>query len=206
MKNKSVLEWALFYLEKGFSVIPIAYRDKRPLIKWKEYQSRRPSREEVEKWFKGKQKINIGIVCGRVSGNLVVLDFDNKEVFKKFLSSLPPELKDAFNFTWIIETGRGYQVPFRLEDENAVPRTKPKLIEGVDIKAEGGYVVVPPSIHPSGKQYKFIEGTEIFEPYILSKKDFEKILVITHIEELQSAFPVHILVQKTDEGSQISVI
>ncbi len=36
--------------------------------------------------------------------------------------------------------------------------------------------------------------------------DFEKILVITHIEELQSAFPVHILVQKTDEGSQISVI
>ena len=68
------------YQKWGVSVIPVVYRDKRPLVDWKEYQSRRPDNEEVAEWWDRywtDSDANIGIVCGRVSDNLVVLDFDS---------------------------------------------------------------------------------------------------------------------------------
>ena len=50
----------------------------------------------------------------------------------------------------------------RLEDDELVPRAKPRLTERVDIKTEGNYIVAPPSIHPSGhsmnSRYPHISG------------------------------------------------
>ncbi len=157
--SKTVYEYARYYVEHGFSVIPLKPKAKEPLIPWKEYQERLPSEEELEKWFKGKEA-NIAIVTGRVSGNLVVLDFDSEEAFKSFVEKLrkaSETLRIDINNTWIVETGKGYHVYLRLPREDLVPSTRVKLVEGVDLKAEGGYVVAPPSIHPNGKQYGFIE-------------------------------------------------
>ena len=72
----SLVEEALEYLRMDFSVIPLLPREKRPQINWLEYQKRKPTEDEVRKWFSGGNK-NIGIICGKVSGNLVVFDFDN---------------------------------------------------------------------------------------------------------------------------------
>jgi hypothetical protein len=55
----------------------ITESSKRPLIsKWGEYQNRRPTEEEVKKWFTDFPSANIGIVTGKVS-NIVVFDFDS---------------------------------------------------------------------------------------------------------------------------------
>jgi hypothetical protein len=56
-------------------------------------------------------------------------------------------------------------------------RTRVRLVEGVDIKAEGGYVVAPPSLHPSGKQYRFLNAGGVYDSIAeISFEDFQKLL------------------------------
>ena len=181
----SVYEYAKYYMESGLSVIPLKLGSKEPLVAWKQYQERLPSPSELEEWFKGRSA-NIAIVTGRVSGNLVVLDFDSKESFKAFVEKLKSAsrlLRIDVNNTWIVETGKGYHVYLRLPREDLVPRTKVRLVEGVDLKAEGGYVVAPPSMHPSGKRYRFIEvdgellgPPSIPEPVELREEEWQELL------------------------------
>lgn len=68
-------ETAQRYLARGWSVLPLRSRDKRPLIAWEPLQTSRPSPEQVSSWFSRWPDANIGIVTGEIS-NLVVIDID----------------------------------------------------------------------------------------------------------------------------------
>jgi hypothetical protein len=152
--TRSTLEWAKYYRDAGLSVIPLRPQDKRPAIPWKPYQQCLASDEELVEWF-GKDEANIGIVCGAVSGGLVVADFDNALNLRSFLDVLP-ELEEA---TVRVTTARGGHI-YLITTETI--RTFQVEEFGLDIKGEGSYVLAPPSIHPSGKPYEFAnEATEI---------------------------------------------
>jgi hypothetical protein len=144
MPRKSILDWALEYYDAGLCVIPLK-PDKRPTLKsWRDYQKTRPTREEVKEWFSSGSP-NIGIICGAVSGNLAVVDFDDPAKYEALKNSLPE--------TWITQTGRGYHAYFQSDE----PIKSYKLEQDhIDVRAEGTYVVAPPSVHESGKRYKFI--------------------------------------------------
>ena len=71
------IDYANEYLDRGFSVIPIKRETKIPVIKWKSYQSRQPSSELIEVWFKEKDN-NIAIVTGTISG-IYCIDCDSQE-------------------------------------------------------------------------------------------------------------------------------
>lgn len=74
--NTSDMRSAAFaLLARGWSVIPVEARGKRPIVPWLEYQSRLATEKEVEAWFGGRRNPNLGIVTGALS-NLVVLDID----------------------------------------------------------------------------------------------------------------------------------
>jgi len=90
---------------------------------------------------------NIAVVCGQISGNLVVLDFDSMAAFRRYQRMMAPLLNDAL----VVRTARGVHVWVRLP---FVPRTS-KPYPDIDIKGEGGYVVAPRSLHPTGAQYTF---------------------------------------------------
>ncbi len=109
------LEYALFYVSYGLSVIPLKHGEKVPLIKWEQYQKEPPSIAEVQKWFKDTDN-NIAIVCGKVSGNLVVIDFDDVEAYEKFMKEIEgdTELKDIINSTWLVRTGKGFHIYLRI--------------------------------------------------------------------------------------------
>ena len=141
------LKEALDYLRRGWCVIPIKAGTKRPNLRtWTQYQTKRPSESQVRKWFESG-KNNIGLICGSVSGGLTVIDFDDEELYRSFewdnpkLASTLPTVK----------TGRGYHVYCR------TGHTKTKKMDGGggEIKASG-YVLAPPSIHPSGAGYKWV--------------------------------------------------
>ena len=63
------------YIGRGWSIIPIRPVDKRPLVRWEEFQHRHPSEAEARAWFCGCPEAGIGIVTGTNSG-LVVVDID----------------------------------------------------------------------------------------------------------------------------------
>ncbi len=132
---------ALNYMGLGFSIIPVN-ADKTPLIKWQEYQSRKPAVAEIEQWWTEWPEANIGIVTGAVSG-IVVVDVEAGGP----TGNLPP--------TVMSKTGGGglhfyYRHPGR-EVKNGV-----RVRELTDIRGDGGYVVAPPSLHQSGNRYEWI--------------------------------------------------
>ena len=168
-----LFQWVQFYHSHGLSVIPLKFASKEPLIPWKEFQERLPTEEELQEWFGKKKWVNIGIVCGRVSSNLVVFDFDSLELFEEFWENLPEELKEKLRKTWVVQTGKGLHVYARVKNPEFL---KTRRFEGIDIKGEGGYVVVPPSMHPSGKLYEFVKPPHEREIVVLEDDEFELIL------------------------------
>ena len=75
------------YMFWRLCLIPVEHRGKLPLVKWREYQSRKANEGEIHEWLTEfwTEDANIGIVCGRVSGNLIVLDFDTDSTWEDFL-------------------------------------------------------------------------------------------------------------------------
>ncbi|MEK9157970.1 MAG: bifunctional DNA primase/polymerase, partial [Patescibacteria group bacterium] len=69
--QENMLGEALKYAELGFSIIPVS-RDKTPLIQWKEFQTRRATKDEIKSWFEQFPDMNIGVVTGSISGVIVI--------------------------------------------------------------------------------------------------------------------------------------
>lgn len=141
------------YQEWGCSVIPLLPREKRPALPWREYQHRRPTPQELAAWF-GDGRHNVGIVCGEISGNLVVLDFDDLGAYEWFISVAPALPERAP----VVETGRGFQIYLR--SDVPVPTFRVPELK-LDVRGEGAYVVAPPSIHPEGKTYRFTNDVRV---------------------------------------------
>jgi len=140
----STLDMALLYDHFGCSVLPLKSRSKEPGVRtWKEYQSRRPERDELRKWFSGGRR-NIGIICGDVSGRLIVRDFDSDASYENWQSEYP----EAATSLPTVRTARGFHVYARSAE--SIPSRH--LGDG-EIRSNGHYVAAPPSIHPSGNAY-----------------------------------------------------
>lgn len=147
----TTMEAARYYLDQGFSVIPLKPRDKKPLIPWKEYQTRHATQEEIAEWFTNGNN-NIGIVTGKISG-LAVVDFDTREA---------TELAKAQNFptTPLVKTGKGYHA-YCLYRDGVRNFQKRDDLPGIDLRGDGGYVAAPPSIHESGAVYAWHKGRSL---------------------------------------------
>lgn len=159
----NLLDQAKEYAAAGLSIIPIDHRTKKPLGSWKEYQSRQADDRELESWFRSVRVKALAAVCGEVSGRLCVLDFDVSG-FHELWREEAGELADGLP---VQQTGGGgYQVFFRCPDpgKNVQLAWAPNEAEpsgrevAIETRAEGGYVLVPPSKHPSGATYRWISG------------------------------------------------
>lgn len=149
----NLLDNALHYLARGKSVIPIGRdpkteQNKRPLVAWQKYQKRLPTKEEVRSWFSGTGITGVGMITGAISG-IVVLDVEaGADLSGK---ELPP--------TVVAKTGGGgWHYYFNLPKDRIIKNSVKKVGEKMDIRAEGGYVVTPPSLHHSGNHYEWVAG------------------------------------------------
>jgi hypothetical protein len=140
-----------FYRSQNLNIIPIRYMDKVPIGEWKKYQSEVMSEEEIQRNFLSGAAVNLGVVCGKVSDNLVGIDFDDRSTYRKYFAWAEKE-------TFVVETGKGVHVYFKTD----YPVRGFKIQElNIDVKGEGGYVLAPPSIHPSGKEYRALSNLQI---------------------------------------------
>lgn len=146
---------ALGYLKQHWSVIPILSRDKRPAIRWMEFQHRRASRKEVKDWYKRWPENNVGVVTGVISG-LVVLDIDPEHGGDTSLKRLVHEHGPLPNTLEAVSGGGGRHVYF--SHPGGVVRNKVGLAPGIDLRGDGGCIVAPPSTHASGKTYLWLAG------------------------------------------------
>ena len=141
--STDILNAALAYDRRGWSVIPIRPGTKRAAGKWRDYQKRRPEQPELEAWFGNGGGFGLAVVLGAVSGGLACRDFDDTASYEKWATEFP----DLAKMLPTVATVRGRHVYFR-----ALLLRSQKLPDG-EYRANGNYVLLPPSRHPSGALY-----------------------------------------------------
>lgn len=129
-----ILDHALAYLDMGLAVIPIGSGNKKPLVKWKEFQERLPTHAEARNW----PWESVAMLTGVGSG-YVVVDCDTREAgafWSRFRTRTPMvcQTKRGFHFY--------YQMTAPIRSDVGIP-----LSGGLkyDIKGVSSYVIVPPS-------------------------------------------------------------
>ncbi len=143
----SFLGHALAFFRRGWSIIPIRHKTakgKEPACNWKPYQRRAPSQATLRRLFAEPNLDGLGVICGDVS-DLVIRDFDDAASYEQWAAA-HTELATALP---TVKTARGFHVYFRCG------------FRGIKHEADGelrgaGYCLVPPSTHPSGHIYEWI--------------------------------------------------
>lgn len=153
----SLTDWANKYDSEGLSIFPLPFKSKNDkTFKWGVYQQRRPTKDEIKTWFNGRPS-NIAVVCGGISGGLVVVEFDVQENYEKFNEVFVNRTGNTLTeFTRVTKGKRGPHVWLRVR--TPVESHKFPMCE---IRSEGNYIVVPPSVHPEGHEYKFLNNLPI---------------------------------------------
>jgi hypothetical protein len=151
---------ALAYAGMGWPVFPLKPGDKVPLIPKAEggngVHDATTDPDQIREWWERQPDANIGVAAGVASWTL---DLD----FAGFLAE-EPDGADTFlalerRFGRMPETvrqqtgGLGWQRFFAPDPRI---RNGVKLLPGLDTRAAGGYVAAPPSVHPSGRRYRWI--------------------------------------------------
>lgn len=139
--TKQMVQTALEYLSNGYSVIPVS-KEKKPLVKWTEYMKRPPTPEELASWALEFPDMQLGIVTGAIS-NLVVIDVEAGGDMSQF----PPTLTATTG-------GGGYHLYYK--HPGAPVKNGVRVLDLVDIRGDGGFVVAPPSISTKG-HYAWVE-------------------------------------------------
>lgn len=78
-ETAAIVDAALTWYDAGCSIIPIrADGTKKPMGEWKQFMVAPMKRERVWDWFQLHPETGIGIVCGKVSGNLEMLELEGR--------------------------------------------------------------------------------------------------------------------------------
>jgi len=148
LMNEPIMNTAQNYLDVGLSVLPAIRTEKRPAIgKWKQYQQRLPLPAELNSWPWGDA---VCIICGQVSGNLEIIDFDGGgELFPAWMDRIPADLRDHL----VIEStpSGGMHVIYRCDVpvcgniKLAQRKADDKILTLIETRGEGGLFLCSPT-------------------------------------------------------------
>ena len=169
----SAADYAKLYRQIGLQAVPShspldsPKNWKRPLLStWKEFESTPVPDSQFDKWFgwdgSHKTKTNIGLITGSCSGGAFILDVDSHKhpEAQEWLMNLLDSYNDGNRLTCPTQQtgGGGFQYLLRAPEGWTPPTIKTPI--GIDIRGQGGFAVMPPSVHDSGSEYKWIKGSE----------------------------------------------
>lgn len=148
-----MIEAALSYRNRNFSIVPVNPKSKSPLVPWKEYQNRLPSVDEVSVWWKLYPQAMISVVTGKISG-ITVVDADTQEA----ISRIEETISDSFKIP-CTKTPRGGKHFYFSYNPDIL--TKAGVLPHIDTRNDGGCIVVPPSVNSTGVAYAWMPGREL---------------------------------------------
>lgn len=163
--TSTVLDTARRYIAAGLSVIPVrADGSKAPKLNKNEveqYRERFATEEELAEWFAPNKAVGIAIVCGKVSGNLAVLDFECDTVWQQWKTRIEgTPMASVVAASPIVKTPKGGRHVYCCIDESWVAggqlakRSKSELL--IEVRGQGHYVLAPgspPACHLTNRPY-----------------------------------------------------
>ena len=154
-EQRRTKEWADRYRQLGWSVIPVRPRAKIPLLAWEPFQTHVASATQIARWLERWPDANLGIVTGAISG-VVVLDVDPIHGGDGSLADLELRHGRLPQTVEAVTGGGGRHLYFK--HPGGFVHNRASIAPGLDIRGDGGYVVAPPSVHPSGLDYRWVPG------------------------------------------------
>ena len=148
------LDYAIEYASKGMAVFPLKPKEKKPLTAHG-VKDATTDFDQITKWWKKNPNANIGIACGQISGGLLVIDLDERANGVSGFDSLhewESEHGELPETARTITGKGGSHILFRVPHKES---NRVDLLDGVDVRSDGGYIVAPPSIHPNGNTYQW---------------------------------------------------
>lgn len=147
------------YAALGLPVFQLQIQGKKAAVeKWQETATTDPT--VALKLWEGKtnQLFNIGVAMGH---GIIAIDLDTPKTDgepngEDSLMLYAAQRGGEIPLTWAFQTGRGgKQLLFRT---GAPIGNFVGILPNVDVRGNGGYSMFPPSIHPNGNPYKWLEG------------------------------------------------
>ena len=144
----SMIRPALALAKKGVRVFPCTPRGKTPAVAGG-CNAATTNEQTIVQWWQHIPDANIGIATGAPSGIFVVdVDGIDAEAELRKLEAQHGTLPASVEAI----TARGRHIYFRMPATD-VRNSTGKIASGVDVRGTGGFVVAPPSVHPSGRRY-----------------------------------------------------
>lgn len=140
------------YESWGWCLLPVKIEDKSPaMTTWEQFITSPPDPQTVRRWFSALSGVGVGAVTGKTSG-IVVLDVE---------ATCPTPIQDLlerFPTERIARTGSGgYHLYYHYPSGVTRVQNQVRIFDGADIRADGGFIVLPPTLHPSGIRYEWIK-------------------------------------------------
>lgn len=146
----SELTKILNHSRRGWSVIPVG-KDKKPKVKWSQYQKEPPTEARLKEWHQKWPKANWAVITGAVSG-VVVVDIDPRHGGDKSVKELEAKHGALPQTVQVLSGGGGWHFYFR---HPGFPVKNLTITPGVEIKGDVANITLPPSIHQNGNPYRW---------------------------------------------------
>lgn len=168
-KTPALYDAAIYYAALGYAVIPIygnmvPTRAKVAATDWAHFQHQHPSDMDLKRWFHMYTMGGLALITGHIS-QLLVLDFDQLDLHQRFVAAFPHLCETR------VVTSAQRRLPHYYYRPPAGLEVASRKIVGLDLLAEGRYVVAPPT-QIAGSSYIV---TQDLEPLSLSPEDINAI-------------------------------
>jgi len=204
-------DWARLYRSAGVQIVPC--KNKVPRLKsWKEYQHALVPDAQFEAWYghngEFAQSYDMGALTGLASGRMLMIDLDIYKVGAHAAVAWWNGILAVHNNgmhleTWEHMTGGGGRQLFFTYPPNWRSAVNAKTDINVDIRCQGGFAVLPPTLHASGKNYTWIEGRAPWEIDIALAPDWLLEEVEKLIREHGGGSPANVNEKQSTKNSEL---
>lgn len=150
-RRSAILSAALRYADRGLRVLPVLANQKQPVWQgWPEKATCDPT--EIESAFRDTDH-GVGIATG---AGLIVIDLDAGAD----IAPLIEELGELPEGPVVSTGGGGTHHYFRAPEDVRIGNSAGKLAPRIDVRGDRGFVVAPPTMHSSGKAYRWVIDLE----------------------------------------------
>lgn len=147
---------AIRYAEHGLAVFPLQPHGKQPTDGSRGFKDATTNVAQIRSWWSYAPDMNIGMATGAASGGVFVIDVDQHgEADGGLELSIWQAEHGKFPETASSVTGSGGTHYFFKAPAGVSVKSAAHVIPGVDVRGDGGYVVLPPSVHPNGNRYEW---------------------------------------------------
>lgn len=153
-QSTSLHAGARWYAQNGVAVFPLAGREKKPLRGTRGVLDATIDLAQIDAWWADQPEANIGAATGEPS-RWAVVDVDPRAGGEDSLERLEAAVGHLPDTLTSFTGGGGLHLIYRHPGHKVKSRANAfaEDLPGLDVKGDGGYIVLPPSIHPTGAEY-----------------------------------------------------